>query len=69
MSAMEVYLEVLPYINVDGSDRMKFRLGVYLDELDLTERHSTAIPTIQNCMEINGMSTVTVVTNDGRILL
>ena len=46
MSAKEVHLEELAYKHVDGSDRMKFRLGVYLEELDLTERHSTAIHTI-----------------------
>ena len=48
MSAKELNLEELVYKNVDGSDRMKFRLGVYLEELDLTERHSTAIHSIQN---------------------
>ena len=45
MSAKEVHLEELAYKHVDASDRMKFRLGVYLEELDLTERHSTAIHT------------------------
>ena len=48
MSAKEVHLEELAYKHVDGSDRMKFRLGVYLEESDLTERHSTAIHSIQN---------------------
>ena len=45
MRAKEVNLEELAYKHVDGSDRMKYRLGVYLEELDLTERHSTAIHT------------------------
>ena len=45
MSAKEVHLEELAYKHVDGSDRMTFRLGVYLEESDLTERHSTAIHT------------------------
>lgn len=46
MRAKEVHLEELAYKHVDGSDRMKFRLGVYLEEFDLTGRHSTAIHTI-----------------------
>ena len=42
------------------------RLGEYLKELDLTEGHSTSIPTIQNVLENNGSPRATVVTDDER---
>lgn len=45
------------------------RLGDFLKELDLTEGHSTGIPTIQAELLKNGSSRATIETNDERILI